>query len=810
MSSRKLPSLAYAPFRASLVVILTIAVFIGIFWGVNEYKRYRERIDNIKQNFNALYENRTRKDIDNIVDFIDHRRQRTNQRIENELREKVQSAYTITSHIFSMYGEEKSLHQLRSMVTEILRPIRWNNNRGYYFAGRLKENTIDLFADNPFLEGHPLERLKDQTGRAIAPALIRIISEKKAGVYRCLLKKENFTGKNVPSILFIKYFEPFDWYIGAAVSNEAMEKLLQEDILTTLQEMQFGEDGHFICFRFDGTIISHPEKKNIGRSVADLVGARGEPVGRIMLETGLEHATGADIYYTAAPTSLEQGGQRLSFVKAYPAWQWILAADISMWTMEKAIEEETQNYASISFKNYLLFIILFLSSILLLLSFAYYHSVKIKRGIVLFTDFFRKAADNQVKIKKTELAFSEFEDLAGFANAMVDDRIEKERTLRRNELRLDTLLKLGEMDPFSIKEKYDFVLHRIIRITGSRHGYIALVNQPMTHLALCSSISMETGRGEVDLDDTSSSMPLEESGLAGFCVLNKKMSIVNDNAADDSQTSFPYRHKVQRRIDVPLIYNSTVILAAGVCDGKGNYTAADMRQMIMLLEGMWLHIQKTCSEKEMAKLERQIIAISQEERSKIGRDLHDDLGSHLSGVELLSKVLQQQLEKKSLPLADQMATIRNLIRDAIEKTRRLSRGLYPVHVIEHGLEAALEELLTEIRQLYPVQCTLVFDSKVESLATDIAPHVYYIIREALFNAARHGQPDTLQVVIRRDINSLSVKIIDDGRGLMPRQNTRGLGLHTMQYRAKIIGGVLTIQPGKKTGTVVTLTGEVFS
>ncbi len=57
--------------------------------------------------------------------------------------------------------------------------------------------------------------------------------------------------------------------------------------------------------------------------------------------------------------------------------------------------------------------------------------------------------------------------------------------------------------------------------------------------------------------------------------------------------------------------------------------------MTMVLEGMWLHILKTRSEKKMSRLERQIIAVREAERSNIGRILHDDLGSHLSGVELL-------------------------------------------------------------------------------------------------------------------------------------------------------------------------------
>ncbi|RPH40864.1 MAG: sensor histidine kinase, partial [Desulfobulbaceae bacterium] len=234
----------------------------------------------------------------------------------------------------------------------------------------------------------------------------------------------------------------------------------------------------------------------------------------------------------------------------------------------------------------------------------------------------------------------------------------------------------------------------------------------------------------------------------------------------------------------------------------------DVRQMAMLLEGMWLHVLKTCSEIEMARLERQIIAVSLEERSKIGRDLHDGLGSHLSGVEMLSKVLQKKLEADAPDKALQLGRIRNLIRDAIEKTRRLAHGLYPVHIIEQGLEASIEELIVEVESLYYVECSLVYSSKGEALENNAATHVYYIIREAVFNAARHGMAKHIAITIEKDHRHLVVTIEDDGRGIADASHQTGMGLHTMKYRAKAIGASLSIQPGARVGTVVSLAGEV--
>ena len=89
------------------------------------------------------------------------------------------------------------------------------------------------------------------------------------------------------------------------------------------------------------------------------------------------------------------------------------------------------------------FIILFVVAVTMLLLISYFYSMKIRHGIDLFTNFLRQATDSKKKIKNTDLAFTEFEDLRILANRMVDDRIQKELLLRRDELRLDTLLRLG-------------------------------------------------------------------------------------------------------------------------------------------------------------------------------------------------------------------------------------------------------------------------------------------------------------------------------------------------------------------------------
>jgi signal transduction histidine kinase len=592
--------------------------------------------------------------------------------------------------------------------------------------------------------------------------------------------------------------------------TDDMEEMIQNDVLARVRKMQFGKDGEVFGFRYDGTIIVNSDERRIGSSIRDLVSNTGRQYGQELLHAGLENGSGGYISYTDQKSPNDKILQRLSYVQAYNDWGWVFGTSMNMNEMEKAIEHETEIYNKIAFKNIFLFIILCSFAVSLLLVAAYSYSLKIRHEISLFTDFFRKAADSKVKINDKDLLFNEFEELALLANRMVDDRIRKDLLLHRDELRLDTLLQLGKMEGHSIQEIYDFALKRIIQITRSAEGYLALVNDVQSHVTICSHIRVEGNDTDHHEKNEVLSQPIERGGFPGAAVLRKEPHICNDFSLTKKTLSYPYSMEIKRHLDAPIANAGKIVLVAGVCNNQNDYDNSDVKQMRMVLEGMWLHILKICSEKEMARLERQVIAVSHEERSQIGRDLHDDLGSHLSGVEMLSKVLQKKLETDAPDKAQQLGVIRDLIREAIEKTRRLSQGLCPVHLIEHGLEASIEELTVEVENLFHIRCALSFDNRIALMDNNVATHIYLIIREAVFNAARHGKPSRIDITFQGIGHRLHVQIADDGCGVGEKlSKIKGMGFHTMKYRAKAIGASLAIQPGEGGGTLVVLSGEVF-
>ncbi len=205
---------------------------------------------------------------------------------------------------------------------------------------------------------------------------------------------------------------------------------------------------------------------------------------------------------------------------------------------------------------------------------------------------------------------------------------------------------------------------------------------------------------------------------------------------------------------------------------------------------------------EKKQLEKELTLISEMERQKIGRDLHDDLGPHLIGIEVLNTVLIQNIKNGIIPVAKDIEKIRLLVKDAIGKTRRVAQGLCPVHLEDYGLESSLKELLLQVEDIYGISCY--FNYNVFKLKVDISvlSNLYYIAHEAVYNAVKHSGAKTITMNFICSESIVTLEINDNGRGLSFKKNTGGMGLKIMQHRAQNIGAVLNIKSDNKGTTVI--------
>jgi PAS domain S-box-containing protein len=207
---------------------------------------------------------------------------------------------------------------------------------------------------------------------------------------------------------------------------------------------------------------------------------------------------------------------------------------------------------------------------------------------------------------------------------------------------------------------------------------------------------------------------------------------------------------------------------------------------------------------ERKHLEKTILEISAREQRRIGQDLHDGLGQHLTGIAFMSKVQEQKLMEKGIPEAGDAAKIVNLVNEAINKTRELARGLLPVVSDAQGLMSALRQWAGEVEDLFAVNCRFQCFTPVLIHDDAVATHLYYVAREAVNNAIKHGQARQIVIRLAADHRQGTLTIQDDGYGISSTvPGNKGMGLHLMDYRARMVGGSLEIQRVPTGGTIVT-------
>lgn len=211
------------------------------------------------------------------------------------------------------------------------------------------------------------------------------------------------------------------------------------------------------------------------------------------------------------------------------------------------------------------------------------------------------------------------------------------------------------------------------------------------------------------------------------------------------------------------------------------------------------------SEAEARRLEQKILDISDDERRRIGQDLHDGLGQHLTGVAFLSKALQQRLTSKALPEAEDATKIATLVSESIGQTRALARGLSPVGLEQGGLSGSLIQLTNATAGVFGIRCNFHPDERIELNNLRIETHLYRIAQEAINNAIRHGKATAIDIWISTHDNGTTLSVEDNGVGFGPKNDHVGLGLQIMHFRAKMIDGTLNISRREKGGTTVACT-----
>ena len=201
-----------------------------------------------------------------------------------------------------------------------------------------------------------------------------------------------------------------------------------------------------------------------------------------------------------------------------------------------------------------------------------------------------------------------------------------------------------------------------------------------------------------------------------------------------------------------------------------------------------------------------IIDAQEAERARVSRDLHDDVGQALTSVLLGLRLLEGELGAPRTAEVDQrIADLRELVSDALRRSRHLAFELRATVLDDLGLVPALERAVADVRDRTGLQVDMeVTLPDVRRLPAPIETVSYRVVQEALTNVVRHADATSVKVMLQMGAALLRVSVVDDGCGFEVVEMPSRLGLVGIQERAELVDGAVEITSAPGAGTRIEL------
>jgi len=551
-----------------------------------------------------------------------------------------------------------------------------------------------------------------------------------------------------PKALYMVYFAPWDWIISVSSYRKEFEGLVKvEDFKESILALRFGKTGYSYVLDREGTAIIHPKIQGVN------ILKHKEIPGQFLYEM-LDRKTGKIVHAWKNPD--EPGvREKLVMFNYIPEFDWIVASSSYL----------DEFYGPLKTVRRLFVATTVVVILLLVLPITFKISSSITQPLQRLMKHFDHVVEDNFSHRMEIRTKDEIGQLSSYFNRFMDQlqtyhldlkkqmtvRQQVEEDLRESEARYRSVMEAAP-DPIVV---YDMA------------GMVTYLNAAFTRvfgwaLAECAGKTMDHFVPEENWAETRMMIDMVLSGKAITSIETRRYT----KNGDIVQVS---------------------INAATYCDRNQKLAGS-----VIILRDI----------SEAKKLELQVMNIGDRVRQKIGQDLHDDLCPHLIGTQGLCTVLKDNLEADAPEDARLAGQIAGLIEDATQKTRTLARGLCPVHLVSHGLQAALANITAKTESVSEISCRFSGDESVYLDDNSLATHLYYIAQEAINNTVRHSGATVVEISLFREGENIHLRIKDNGQGIPDTPSTDGIGLQIMRYRATMIAGSFEIYANAPQGTCV--------
>jgi PAS domain S-box-containing protein len=409
-----------------LIALAGIIVSIDILYN---YQDFNIRADKMRTDYVEQQKQRIKREVRRVVDMINYEKAQTEALAKTEINSRVYEVYSIVQNIYEQNKELKSDAEIQRMIVDVLRPIRFNDGRGYYFIDSLSGENI-LYPPHPSFEGQNIVNLRDSRGEYIVKKEFELLREKGEGfVTGYWSKPDTDSTKDFKKITFVKIFKPYDWSIGTGLYVDDIEEQIKAKLIGQINNIRFDKNGYIFVDDWLGISVAHGTQPDlIGTDMWECENSRGTKTTQRLIAASKKEDGGYVSYWWRKPDTGKEC-LKIAYAKGVPEWKWCVGTGVytddieqDIATLQAALNAQTK-------AKILIFIITVVTAFALFLILFNWLSNRLRKDLNLFISFFDRAAYSDKKIEREAVRFIELDQMAEYANKMLQDKINAQQDL---------------------------------------------------------------------------------------------------------------------------------------------------------------------------------------------------------------------------------------------------------------------------------------------------------------------------------------------------------------------------------------------
>ena len=408
-----------------VLLITGLAVILTAVDLADSYLSFKESSKRIREEYIASQKDLVKQEVLRVVERIKHEQAQNEALTQEKIKSRVYEAYNIAHTIYERYKSSKSSDEIKTMILDALRYIRFDNGNGYYFITRL-DDLVTLLSTKQELEGKSFADLNDTPGRELALEMAASMQYSNEAFHDYYWNRPHTTAKKLKKKSFIKKFEPYNWFIGTGLYIADSEEEIKKHLLFMISQIRFNTEGYLFINRLNGDALVSNGKLYPGtKKLWEIFDAYPDKAKEIFdKEYRAALVPGGDyIYYSWTKlSSPDKKSPKTSFIYGMDDLQWLIGAGVYLDDVDADIslmQAELQNRTT---KTIAKSLFIALSIIVLFLILSNTLSKKLEHDFNLFISFFNQAASTGERIDRNQIQFHEFDQVAENANKMLSER----------------------------------------------------------------------------------------------------------------------------------------------------------------------------------------------------------------------------------------------------------------------------------------------------------------------------------------------------------------------------------------------------